>query len=328
MNNEENYYFQQLGLNLNATEKEIKRAYATCLKKINTTSQANEFGKLRAEYEWALKLLDQNQEVQILGKIQQENLFHQTLNVGSDVINDKELTEPETHSIEQLKERLKEKINETITASYLFSAGASSALIQSFNQELFEEINKTYSVKQVFVEELLKVYLTKDELLSIEEKVNFENFLIENLYDRIYQNNNLIVLLAAKKIFAWDQSLKIRVNNDSVDYVDNLLLHLSFLKEDAYKYYPFIAQNPNPKDSKKALEFYQTLERINQNLADFCMPAAHLNLWKISFEKRNIFVKTKDMCRTIVFIIRKIKFEPHHLFYLILFLMFGFIFII
>ena len=37
MNNEENYYFQQLGLNLNANEKEIKRAYARRLKTINKT---------------------------------------------------------------------------------------------------------------------------------------------------------------------------------------------------------------------------------------------------------------------------------------------------
>lgn len=328
MNNEENYYFQQLGLNLNASEKEIKRAYARRLKTINKTIHAAEFENLRAEYEWALKLSDQIKGMQILGHTQGETIFLQTTNVDSDVINDKELTEPETHSIEQLKETINEKLNDTVKASHLISVEASSALMQSFNQELFEEINKNYSVKQVFVEELLKVYLAKEELLNIEAKVTFESGLIENLYERIYQNNNLIVLLAAKKIFAWDQSLKIRVNNDSVDYVDNLLLHLSFLNESAYKYFPLIAQKPNPKDSQIALVFYQALGKNNQNLADFCMPAAHLNLWKISLENRNIFVKIKDICRILVLMMREIKFDPAYLFYLFLFLMFSFIFFI
>lgn len=328
MNNEENYYFQQLGLNLNANEKEIKRAYARRLKTINKTIHAVEFEKLRAEYEWALKLTDQIKGMQILGHTQGETIFLQTTNVDSDVINDKELTEPETHSIEQLKETINEKLNDTVKASHLFSLEASSALMQSFKQELFEEINKNYSVKQVFVEELLKVYLAKEELLNIEAKVTFESCLIKNLYERIYQNNNLIVLLAAKKIFAWDQSLKIRVNNDSVDYIDNLLLHLSFLNESAYKYFPLIAQKPHPKDSQIALVFYQALEKNNQNLADFCMPAVHLNLWKISLEKRNIFVKTKDICGILVLMMREIKFDPAYLFYLFLFLMFSFIFFI
>lgn len=328
MSNDENYYFQQLGLNLNASEKEIKRAYARRLKTINKAIHAAEFEKLRAEYEWALKLSDQIKGMQILGHTQGETIFLQTTNVDSDVINDKELTEPETHSIEQLKETINEKLNDTEKASHLISVEASSALMQSFNQELFEEINKNYSVKQVFVEELLKVYLAKEELLNIEAKVTFESCLIENLYERIYQNNNLIVLLAAKKIFAWDQSLKIRVNNDSVDYVDNLLLHLSFLNESAYKYFPLIAQKPHPKDSQIALVFYQALEKNNQNLADFCMPAAHLKLWKISLENRNIFVKIKDICMILVLMMKEIKFDPAYLFYLFLFLMFSFIFFI
>lgn len=328
MSNDENYYFQQLGLNLNASEKEIKRAYARRLKTINKAIHAAEFEKLRAEYEWALKLSDQIKGMQILGHTQGETIFLQTTNVDSDVINDKELTEPETHSIEQLKETINEKLNDTEKASHLISVEASSALMQSFNQELFEEINKNYSVKQVFVEELLKVYLAKEELLNIEAKVTFESGLIENLYERIYQNNNLIVLLAAKKIFAWDQSLKIRVNNDSVDYVDNLLLHLSFLNESAYKYFPLIAQKPHPKDSQIALVFYQALEKNNQNLADFCMPAAHLKLWKISLENRNIFVKIKDICMILVLMMKEIKFDPAYLFYLFLFLMFSFIFFI
>ena len=52
-----------LGLNHEATEKDVKRAYAKYLKKIDQASQIKEFTELRASYEIALNFCKQKAQL-------------------------------------------------------------------------------------------------------------------------------------------------------------------------------------------------------------------------------------------------------------------------
>jgi hypothetical protein len=287
-----NLDYPMLGLHHNASAKEIKRAYAQCLKTINLETQAAEFEKLRAEYEFALMVSKNCEDTDFFYQEQEQEQEQNETTSDLQLDSDAELvkpglwTEPETPFNNNLN-------NATKTSNFLL-VETPYALMDAFNQELLNTMQHSRLLKVIEVENLLTNYLSKDEFFNLESKEALEYFLIDSLYKNLYGINNLIVLWAAKKVFNWDQTWRVTSNYNSVFYVDDLLLTFGNHQDAILRHFLLIVQTPKPKDSKLALAAYEELVNIHQNFAEFCVPTDHLKNWQLSFNNRNFFEKFKD----------------------------------
>lgn len=290
MSNDFNLDYPMLGLNHDASTKEIKRAYAKCLKTINQQTQAAEFEKLRAEYEFALNFSKNGEDADFFyqnqNQEQEEAASDLQLDADNELDKAEEWTEPETP--------FNNNLSNSTNASNFLLVETPYALMDAFNQEILNTRHNHRLLKVSEVEELLTIYLAKDEFLNLESMEAFEYFLIDSLHKHIYGINNLIVLLCVKNLFNWDQNWRVRNNYSSVFYVDDLLLNLGHNSDLVLQNFSLIAQTPNPKNSKLALAAYQELVNINQFLAEFCVPDDQLKLWQNCFKRRNILVKFND----------------------------------
>ena len=85
MNNYIPDFFIRLGVDLSATEKDVKRAYAKRLKSIDQSAQADEFLQLRQDYEWALAYAKNNiQSVELNQQDTENNSNNNNETISSD----------------------------------------------------------------------------------------------------------------------------------------------------------------------------------------------------------------------------------------------------
>ena len=286
MSNNLNLDYPMLGLNTEASAKDIKRAYAKCLKTINQETQAAKFKKLRAEYEYALDISKNRENNDLIDQNLEQATSELQIESEIDLIKAGEFPELETPS--------NDFFNQSVKPSEFVPVEIPYALMEAFNLELVDAMNHHSLLTLNYVETTFNNFLAIDEFLNFESRDAFEYFIIDSLYKNLYGINNLIVLWAAKKVFNWDQTWRITTNYNSVFYVDDLLLNFGNHQDSILKHFLLIVQNPNPKDSKLALAAYQELVNINQFFAEFCVPTDHLKNWQQSFNNRNFLVKFKD----------------------------------
>lgn len=282
-------FYIRLELDSSATEKDVKRAYAKRLKSIDQATQVSEFLQLREDYESALHYANLN--------FQSQNL---TLNESdtatlhkNDYENNQASDKLEENSVK--KDWISSEVEldfhaykpEPISNEYLVRPPYD--LMQSIITEIQEEINKSRFINVHFVVELLSQRLEHDDFLHLESKDALEDFLIKNLFQRIFGINNLIVLLGVKKVFNWDQNWRYKDADYANLYIDEMLFHIANHYDLIIKNFSFIAKEPKVKGSKLALEAYHNIKKISSKFADFCVPAEHLQLWENCFNKKNIF---------------------------------------
>lgn len=289
MNSYKPDFYIRLELDSTATEKDVKRAYAKRLKSIDQATQASEFLQLREDYESALHYANLNMQSQNLTLNESETKSFHNGDYESSQASDK----LEENSVK--KDWISTEIEldlytfkpEPISNEYLVRPPYD--LMQSIITEIQEEINKSRFINVHFVVELLSQRLEHDDFLHLESKVALEDFLIKNLFQRIFGINNLIVLLGVKKVFNWDRDWRYKDADYANLYIDEMLFHLANHYDLIINNFSFIAKEPKVKGSKLALEAYHNIKKISSKFADFCVPAEHLQLWENCFNKKNIF---------------------------------------
>jgi hypothetical protein len=259
MSEQNHFYYPLLELNRNASEKEIKRAYAQRLKSIDQAANPAAFTALRAEYERALHFAKNPQ---------QESDF--------DWLNDEEI---ETPSEPENQNKQKEPV-QTVSLSEL------SLSIQLFFSNFIELLKqKNFSVKNVT--DHINQYLQGETFVHLEAKMFFERDLIEHLAQGNFGDSSLKVLIAAKTYFNWNESYKFAHTNSAIERVLFLLDELDSIDQDSINSINFLLKKPNPTDSTTALDSYQKIASSNPAFLTYCVSERQFELWKEAKKDRS-----------------------------------------
>ncbi len=173
-----------LGLNHEATEKDVKRAYAKYLKKIDQASQIKEFTELRASYEIALNFCKQK------AQLPQVVLNQQDTDLDNESVEKKELFENESYTKPELLLPLQITVDETV------------------NKALADLIEYAKQVRLRTPDECileLERITSSDEMQSLEAHNLFERALIHALAREWFSTVSAPMLVAASTVFGWNQ---------------------------------------------------------------------------------------------------------------------------
>lgn len=269
MSEQNHFYYLLLELNRNASEKEIKRAYAQRLKSIDQAANPAAFTALRAEYERALHFAKNPQ---------QESDF--------DWLNDEEL---ETPSEPENPNKQKEPV-QTVSLSEL------SLSIQLFFSKLIDQIVlKPYTVDRV--KQHFDQYLQRGIFVNLEARILFEKILIEQLAQGNFGDSNLKVLIAAKDYFNWNDAYKFTETNSAIEKVWLLLAQFNSTDKNTLNIIDFLLKKPNSVDSTVALHYYNQLVINKQLFLNFCVSKNKYELWKDAYNERSYFQMMVDYVR-------------------------------
>lgn len=187
-----------LGLDLQATEKDIKRAYAKRLKQIDQVSQSSEFSKLRAAYEDAINFCKSREQA--------PQAFW------------KKLDAPLNHEATQRQEDF----------------AASQTVMEAVEETIVSLINRTKSQSiptPEFCISALRIALASNTLQSLIEREAFEVALVQALATQRFTNASAPMLIGASTVFAWQQQNHhiLQQSADFGRYIEQLLDELALL---------------------------------------------------------------------------------------------------
>lgn len=314
MNNYIPDFFIRLGVDLSATEKDVKRAYAKRLKSIDQSAQADEFLQLRQDYEWALAYAKNNiQSVELNQQDTENNSNNNNETISSDPsspansqsINPTIDHEDEADNVDKPEQNtdfnfnselnLNKQTNVEIDIQNEFEDQINNKrkfyqkpdnleipfdLMLAFVQEVKNSYANQASLNDHLVLVLLKKYLAKDEFVNLEITEHFEKFLAEKLLSLEFGIFNLPILKILASHFNWyDESNQVGKGK--------ALAHVSYIAGQIDKSSPIflqalhrILQTPNLEQSTEVLDFYQKLYIHNDDIINFCVPLEHIQKWK------------------------------------------------
>lgn len=268
MKNEHFEFFERLGLTALASEKDVKRAYARLLKGIDRQSQASEFILLRQDYEAAL------------------NYIAHTSNSY-----DAELYPVHKSNADS---------QDTAPAIYIFESDHPlrlQKLMEQFVTEIVENNNKCGQVNPYFLSDLIKNYFAKDELINLDDRIIFENFIAQQLVDKKFGVHFLRLLYIFSDYFAWTEANLNKDSNLATKFLVQLIDQINSTSYEVFELLTTILQTPDSTISKLVLKKYATLYAKNSVLFDICVPTEQMNAWKETHSTNYVFFRLKFFLR-------------------------------
>jgi hypothetical protein len=265
-------YFQNLGLDQTATERDVKRAYAAKLRTIDQATQAAEFQQLRQDYEATLNHIKNG-----WGFVQ------------IDTPDDPERVEPMQLSPDQEAEESSVSVNTNLETSEAIREDTPEKTPAQALQEFAEHLQEYAPSDLPSIKTLLTKTLASPDLIGLQARQDFEQALMRELAKREHSDETLFgmhslgVLLAAKEQYDWEQSTTPMAGfyQNGFGYVQSLLDQLAMFKPEKVAFWVSLTDTPTPRGAKQLkIPLPDNYGGGTPQIRNFAFGSGHLEQWR------------------------------------------------
>lgn len=320
-----------LGLELGATDREIKRAYAARLKQINADIEPARFAELRSAYEQALTWAGwqlQTSPGAVLpddadrASVDEPGMISDTHDappeelqkaVPADVLGTMPSAPAEVHQEHRNSDPLSNPFQPdqpAALATYEITETENvpppiflSAKMEPNPVDAVAIVFEEYRTSMAFVTSdfpaslgSLKEFLGRGNVSTMAGRDRFEQLLAGAIAERSFGARTAVVFLAGAQIFNWEDSDITRLNHiGPAGYrIWQLLTELVLLGPVTRQRWLLLTEEPDPKTALQSIKADERPESISPVLASLFFPEGHIKAWKLARTKAPMLSRLRD----------------------------------